>query len=90
MVLVGAFARIEPGTIKAVVRRLEGMAGVETFELDALHKVGILIEADDADQAHAMLTRDIRGIEGVWGVWPVYMHDEQEQEEEKRSGSAQT
>ena len=87
MVLVGAFARIEPGTAKAVVCRLEGMAGVETFDLDAPHKIGILIEADNADQAHAMLTRNIRGIEGIWGVWPVYMHDEQEQEEEKRPGS---
>jgi nitrate reductase NapAB chaperone NapD len=78
MVMVGAFARIEPGSAGTVIRRLERIAGVETFELDDPDKVGILIEADDMDRAHAMLTRDIRNIGGVWGVWPVYAHDDED------------
>jgi nitrate reductase NapAB chaperone NapD len=78
MVMIGAFARIEPGTAGAVIRCLEQMAGVETFELDDPDKVGILIEVDDMDRAHATLTRDIRNLEGVLGVWPVYAHDDED------------
>jgi nitrate reductase NapAB chaperone NapD len=75
MAMVGAFARIEPGTLDKVVERLEKIDGVSTFDLDDPGKVGLLIEAEDADSAHAKLTKEIRNTEDVWGVWPVYMEN---------------
>jgi hypothetical protein len=75
MVVVGAFARIEPGTQAKVIERLEKIDGVSTFDLDDPGKVGLLIEAENADIAHARLTKEIRSIEDVWGTWPVYMEN---------------
>ncbi len=76
MAVVGAFARVDPKDVPATRARLEELAGVSTFDLDEPPKVGVLIEADDIDAAHTILTKQVKGVEGVWGVWPIYVHAE--------------
>ncbi|MCP3902213.1 MAG: chaperone NapD [Planctomycetes bacterium] len=71
---VGAFARIDAATAADVARRLEEIPGVETFPLDEPGKLGLVIEAEDLDRAHAIVTRDVRHAPGVLGVWPLYAH----------------
>ena len=74
--IIGAFARVEPGTFSGIKECLEGMEGISTFDLDKEDKVGILIEAANLDQAHQRLTGEIRAVKGILAVWPVYIHDE--------------
>jgi len=77
MTIVGAFARIETTITNDVRLRLDEIAGVETFDLAASDKVGLLVEADDLDAAHELLTRRIVAVEGVLGVFPIYVNDEE-------------
>lgn len=76
MVIVGAFARVETTDVEGTRRRLAALDGVSTFDLDRPEKVGVLIEADDLDDAHARLTTQVQRVEGVMGVWPVYVNNE--------------
>ncbi len=82
MAIVGAFARVDSGQGSLCRERLCELAGVSTFEIDDPDKVGILIEADSLDQAHAMVSKTIRLTPGVLGVWPVYVNTEDEQEQD--------
>jgi len=77
MAFVGAWARIDLTRAAAVARDLAGFPGVETFDLEVPGKLGLLIEADDLESAHHMLTVNLTGCEGVLGIWPVYVHDEE-------------
>jgi len=72
LVTIGAYARVDEEEAVAVRRRLNALAGVETFELDEPGKVGLLIEALDLERANSMIKGDIRETAGVLGVWPVY------------------
>ena len=74
MPVVGAFARVEIDDSDAVRHRLSSLEGIETFELDEPGKVGLIIEGDDLDSLHAILTRNVRSVEGVLGAWPVSVH----------------
>ena len=71
LVIVGVLARIETGESTAVRRRLNALEGVETFDLPETERLGVLIEADSLDAAHARLDADVRTTAGVLGTWPV-------------------
>lgn len=79
--VVGAYARIDPDEASKVRDRLRALPGVTTFDLDEPAKIGLLVESEDMDGAHRLLTRTVRGTEGVWGVWPVYAHQEDDEVE---------
>ena len=74
MPVVGAFARVETDDFEAVRRRLSDLEGIETFDLGQPGKVGLIIEGDDLDTVHAILTRSVRSVDGVLGAWPVSVH----------------
>ena len=76
MAVVGAFARIDRDDKEATRSRLDGVTGVSTFLLEDPARIGLVIEADDLDQAHEMLRNEVEKIDGVLGVWPVYAHAE--------------
>ncbi|HEB60941.1 MAG TPA: hypothetical protein ENJ06_03855 [Phycisphaeraceae bacterium] len=78
MATVGAFARVEMESAEEVEKRLDAIPGVETFSLEERGKVGLIIEADDLDAAHALLTGPVRHAEGVMGVWPSYVYVDDE------------
>ena len=82
MAIVGAFARVDSEQASACQKLLDELVGVSTFEINDPDKVGILIEADSLDQAHAMVSKTIRSTPGVLGVWPVYVNTEDEQEQD--------
>ncbi len=82
MAIVGAFARVDAEHASSCEQLLNEIAGVSTFEIDHPDKVGILIEADSLDQAHATVSKTIRSTPGVLGVWPVYVNTEDEQEQD--------
>ena len=81
MAIVGAFARVDTEYTAVCREELDQLGGVSTFDLDDPDKVGILIEADTLDDAHATITKTIRTATGVMGVWPVYVNTEDEQEQ---------
>ena len=82
MPIVGAFARVEIDDSNLVRQRLSDLEGIETFELDEPGKVGLIIEGDDLDAVHAILTRDVRSVDGVLGAWPISVHlDDEEQDD---------
>lgn len=85
MPVVGSFARIEVANHAAVCRRLDALEGVSTFDLGSREKIGLLIETDDLDTAHALVSREIGAVEGVLGVWPVSLHLDDEDEHEQES-----
>lgn len=76
MTIIGALARIRPGTTPETRQRLDALPGVETFELTDPLRIGLVIEAIDVDAAHAVLERQARSTVGVMGVWPIYVHTE--------------
>ncbi len=82
MAIVGAFARVDSEQTSSCHKLIDELVGVSTFEIDDPDKVGILVEADSLDQAHAMVSKTIRMIPGVLGVWPVYVNTEDEQEQD--------
>ncbi len=79
LVIVGVLARIDVSDAAGVRDRLNGMDGVETFDLPEPEKLGILIEAPGIDAAHQRLCRDVDPTEGVLGTWPVSLEFDQEQ-----------
>ncbi len=81
MAVVGAYARIDLSEEALVPARLEALEGVSTFALGEPGKIGVLIEAESLDEAHARLEDEIEKLEGVLGVFPVYVHAEPEEEE---------
>lgn len=78
MVTVGAFVRVELDDTEVVGQRLDRLAGVSIIDMGEPGKVGLVIEADSMELAHAMLTHTIRSVEGVLGVWPTYVDFEDE------------
>ena len=74
MPVVGAFARVETDPPDVVRQRLTELEGVETFELDDPGKIGLIIEGDDLDTVHAILTEGVRSVDGVLGAWPISVH----------------
>jgi len=74
MPVVGAFARVETDPPDAVRQRLADLEGVETFGLGDPGKIGLIIEGDDLDAVHAILTQRVRSVDGVLGAWPVSVH----------------
>lgn len=82
MATVGAYIRFD-GQHEATVRReLSKMTGVELFELDQPGMLGLIVEADSIDAAHAVLTRDVRAVDGVTGAFPIYVNIEDESDEQ--------
>jgi nitrate reductase NapAB chaperone NapD len=71
MVLVGALARIEEGEREDVDKRLSGLTGVETFPVEQQGSMGLVIEAEDIEAAHRVLTEEVSHTAGVLGAWPV-------------------
>ena len=82
MAIVGAFARVDLEQNSSCQDLLCEISGVSTFDINDPDKIGILIEADSLDQAHATVTKTIRSTPGVLGVWPVYVNTEDEQEQD--------
>jgi nitrate reductase NapAB chaperone NapD len=69
--LVGAVIRVEPGMDDAVRERLAHVEGVEPVEEATPGTIGIVIEANDSDGAHRVLTGEVGAIDGVLATWPV-------------------
>ena len=78
MPVVGAWARVEMTDHESSRRALSELDGVEVFDLGDPGKVGLVIEADDLDTAHGVLTRAIPAVRGVLCAWPVsvYLDDD--------------
>lgn len=76
MIVVGAYARVDPAEPERVRRRLDALAGVETFGLDDPCRIGILIEARTLDAAHELIEQVIPAVQGVLGIWPIFVGDE--------------
>lgn len=78
-VVVGVLARIDVHRSREVSLALEAVRGVSVFEVPAPPaggeieggRIGVLIEAEDLDAAHAVLRGQVDRTPGVLGTWPV-------------------
>jgi len=89
MATVGAYVRFDTEKRAAIREQLSRIDGVEPFDLDRPGTLGLIVEADDIETAHAMLTRQVRAVDGVHGVWPLYVNIEDEQTTEPTRCTAQ-
>ncbi len=80
MATVGAYVRIDTEDQAAIRSQLSRIDGVEPFDLDQPGTLGLIVEAEDIDTAHAMLTGQIRAVNGVHGAWPLYVNIEDEEQ----------
>ncbi len=72
MAIIGVVARLDDAETHEVQRALSVLDGVTPFAVDVPGKLGVLIEADGADAAHAKLRSEVEAVKGVQGTWPVY------------------
>ncbi len=78
-VVVGVLARIDTTRTREVSTALEAIHGVSVFEVPPPPaggeveggRIGLLIEAEDLDAAHAVLRGQVDRTSGVLGTWPV-------------------
>lgn len=71
VVFVGVLARVADRERAAVKQHIDALPSVETFEVEAEGKMGMVIEAVNIDTAHAILREQIDTVDGVLGTWPV-------------------
>ncbi len=76
MAVLGVLARLSVDDRRAVVGRLDRLAGVTTFSVEEEQRVGLLVEAPTMDDARKTLTSDVDSLPGVLGTWPVFAHFE--------------
>ncbi len=86
MAIAGAFVRVEVGETEQVERRLNALESVSTFDLPEEGKVGLLIEAENLDAVHKIITKQVPATRGVLGAWPVYVNTEDEEDIEVGAG----
>lgn len=79
MATVGAYVRFDTAKRAAIRDQLSRIGGVEPFDLEPPGTLGLVVQAEDIDAAHATLTRQVRAVDGVHGVWPLYINIEDEQ-----------
>ncbi len=72
MTIVGVLVRVEEIHSADVAKRLEALDGVSTFDVEQPSSLGVLLEAEDLDSAHAILREKIEPTEGVLAAWPVH------------------
>jgi len=73
MALVGVLVSVHPQDAGDVTTRLEAISGVSTFSVDVEGRIGVMIDADTIDTAHALLTREVSPTTGVLTAWPVHV-----------------
>lgn len=73
MALVGVLVSVHPHDAEDVTTRLEAISGVSTFSVDVEGRVGVMIDAETIDAAHALLTRKVSPTTGVLTAWPVHV-----------------
>ncbi|GJM26084.1 MAG: hypothetical protein DHS20C16_24990 [Phycisphaerae bacterium] len=78
MAIVGLFARLDQATRAQTVTRLNALESVATFEIDDRYKIGLLVESESLDAAHACVREEIEPCSGVLGVWPSFASIEDE------------
>jgi len=74
MATIGVYVRVTVGREGTVREALAALAGARPFDLEEPGKVGLVLEADDLDAAHALLEGPVRSVPGVLAAWPVYAH----------------
>ena len=82
MALLGVLARLDTAQQSQIVQRLELIDGVSTFSVEEAERIGILVEQNTLDAAHAVLVDRVKTDPGILGVWPVFAHGDEEQLEE--------
>ena len=46
------------------------------FTVDQAERIGLLIECQSVDEAHAVLKEHVEQVPGILGAWPVFSHFE--------------
>ncbi len=72
MLTVGVFARAEPAQSESLKRMLQPPTCLEVLDLEEEGTLGLVVQASDADAAHAWLQDESRKMPGVLCAWPVH------------------
>jgi len=76
MTIVGALVRVDAAQHNAAWQALARLPGVTPFALDDATRLGLVIEADQPDDAYRLLSEDVRAAPGVLMAYPTYMQFE--------------
>jgi hypothetical protein len=76
MVLLGVLARIDAPEHDRVCGALDQLPGVSSFSVGETQRVGILVERETIEEAHAALSSEVGRVPGVMAAWPVFSHIE--------------
>ena len=76
MVVLGVLARVDAPQHERVCGALGQLPGVSTFSVGETQRVGILVERETIEEAHAALSSEVGQVPGVMAAWPVFSHIE--------------
>lgn len=91
MPIVGVLARIEIADRERIWKEVDADPALTPFPIeDEEERIGVLIEAEDLEEANQILKKKVNAIAGILGTWPVYTDLQQlppEEEEPPREGA---
>lgn len=74
MAIVGALVHGEPALAQTIQEALSALNGVSVHPLAVLGQMAVVVETEDINQAHAVLTQSVEPTEGVMAVYPIYTY----------------
>ncbi len=72
MVAVGVLVRSELASVPRVKEQLGALEGVTTLDLEELGAIGLVIQSDTLDAAHATLRDEVQATPGVLAAYPLH------------------
>jgi nitrate reductase NapAB chaperone NapD len=73
MPIVGVLARIEIADRERIWQEIDADPALTPFPVeDEEERIGVLIEAEDLEEAHQILKKKVNRVAGILGTWPVY------------------
>jgi nitrate reductase NapAB chaperone NapD len=74
MTIIGALVHSEPALMQTVQNDLSVLDGISVHPLMVPGQMAVVVEAENINQAHSVLTDTIENTEGVMAVYPVYTY----------------
>jgi nitrate reductase NapAB chaperone NapD len=74
MAIVGALVQTEPKISQVVQKQLATFEDVTVHPFEHPGQMALIIEREDLNQIHHLLTNSIETTDGVLAVYPIYTH----------------
>ncbi len=74
MAIVGALVHVESGVRQVVQKQLAAFKDVDVHPLEAPGQMALIIERENLNQVHHLITDSVENTAGVLAVYPVYTY----------------